>query len=449
MTRWLRSRFTFGWRIWVIAAACASAAGAVRAVPVTPHPAAAPAPRPAAAPCPSGARTLPAGTPLQPVLDAAAAGAVLCLSSGEYLGPIDIRTAIVLAGPPDAVIRSTGQDSTVRVDAAGAELRGFSVDGSGTRFDTTDAAVRVHGDDVVVRDLTVRGALFGIIAERSNRVAVTGNRIVGDAETTDGLRGDGIRFWEVRGGRIESNLMEDSRDVAVWYSPGTRLTGNTVRRSRYGAHFMFSSDSLVEHNRYETDVVGVFIMYSRGIAVRDNVISGSASPDGMGLGAKDSGDVTIERNRFTRDRQCLYIDNSPSGEGQTLTARDNVFASCAAAVTFHRSETRTTFADNRFEVNDVVAFVEGRGTAQGVAWSGNYFDDYQGYDMDRDGYGDVPYEVRDLSERLIAGHPSMALLRGTIALGLVDLAAKAFPVLQPATLLSDAHPRMSPPAGGR
>jgi nitrous oxidase accessory protein len=383
------------------------------------------------------------------VLDAATAGSVLCLTQGEYAGPIDIRSAVVLTGPRDAVIRSAGQDSTVRVDAAGAQLRGFSVDGSGTRFDTTDAAVRVLGDDVVVDGLTVRGALFGIIAERSSRVVVTGNRIVGDAATSDGLRGDGIRFWEVHGGRIESNLMEDSRDVAVWYSPGTRVAHNTVRRSRYGAHFMYSSDSIVEHNDYQTNVVGVFIMYSRGIAVRDNRIGDNTSPDGMGLGAKDSGDLAIERNRFTGDRQCLYIDNSPSGEGQTLTARDNVFASCAAAVTFHRSETRTTFADNRFEVNDVVVVVEGRGTALGVSWHGNYFDDYQGYDMDRDGYGDVPYEVRDLSERLIAGHPLMALFRGTIALGLVDLAGRTFPLLQPATLLSDPLPRMSPPAGSR
>ena len=46
--------------------------------------------------------------------------------------------------------------------------------------------------------------------------------------------------------------------------------------------------------------------------------------------------------------------------------------------------------------------IEGGGDAADVAWSGNYFDDYAGYDLDRDGIGDVAYELRSFEDDLTA-----------------------------------------------
>ena len=404
-----------------------------------------PAPPPLA--CPAGGQLVDAGAALQPLLDAAAPGAVLCLSPGDYRGPLVVNTAVVLQGPADAVLRSDGVGTTIRVLAPGAELRGFTVDGSGTRPDQTDAAVDVRADGAAVRGLTVRHALFGLIAERCRHVTFENNLVVGDPATPDGLRGDGIRFWEVRGGAIVNNRLQDSRDLAVWYSPGNLVAENVVTGSRYGTHLMYASDSIVRDNTFRNNVVGVFVMYSRNIAIRDNTLAENVVPDAMGLGVKESGDLVVERNRIVHVGQCLYFDNSPFREGDAMTVRSNTIARCGTGVTFHMSEARTRFEDNRFEANGTPAAVEGRGTALGVAWRGNYFDDYRGYDRNGDGFGDVPYELRDLSARLVSAHPDLAFFRGTPALSLVDLAAAAFPVLQPETLLVDAKPRMRPAAG--
>ncbi|RME75801.1 MAG: hypothetical protein D6776_02490 [Planctomycetota bacterium] len=75
-------------------------------------------------------------------------------------------------------------------------------------------------------------------------------------------------------------------------------------------------------------------------------------------------------------------------------------------------------------------------------WSGNRWDDYRGYDLDGDGFGDVPYELRSLSGELTAKHPELRLLAGTPALALIDVAAHAMPLLQPRLILRDPHPRM-------
>lgn len=395
--------------------------------------------------CPAGGRTATAGVPLQPVLDSLAPGTVLCLAPGRYAGPVVIRSRVSLLGPATAVIATSGTGTTVRVLAPGTVLRGFTIDGSGQRYDKMDAGVYVMADSVAARGLTVRHALFGLVAEKSRGVTFAGNHVVGDAALAVGIRGDGIRFWEVRGSAVLDNRLEDSRDIVVWYSPGNRIAGNTVVRSRYATHFMYSSDCVVEDNTYRDNIVGVFVMYSRNIVLRGNEISDNTRGDGMGLGVKESGNLTVDGNRFARDNECVYLDTSPFRTGDSVFVRGNTFALCNAGVTFHSSETRNTFQANTFAGNVRQVVVEGRGNALGVRWLGNFFDDYRGYDLDGDGFGDVAYELRSLSARLLSDHPVLAFFQGTVALELVDLVAEVFPVLQPETVMVDPHPRVMRP----
>jgi len=396
--------------------------------------------------CPAAGQVIPSGTALQSVVDDASPGAVLCLSPGVYPAPLEIASRLTLLGPATAVIRSNGSGTTLHVSADSVVLEGFTVDGSGRRYDKMDAGVYVHGIGVTVHGLTVRDALFGIIVEQSDDVTVADNHVTGLADLPVGIRGDGIRLWEVRHSQVTGNQLEDSRDILAWYSPGNRIAGNTVRRSRYATHFMYSDDCVVEDADYQDNIVGVFVMYSRGVTLRRNLIGDNAGADGMGLGVKESGNLMVEGNRFIHDSRCLYLETSPFREGDSVLVRGNTFAACTSAVTFHSSQHDNAFVDNTFEGNQTQVAVEGRGTAQEVSWGGNYFDDYQGYDLDGDGLGDVPYELRSFSERLVAGHPQLAFLRGTVALGLLDLAARVFPLLQPETLLVDPHPRMTAPA---
>jgi len=396
-------------------------------------------------PCPPAGLRLPAGMALQTAVDGAAPGSVLCLEGGAYQGPVEIHGSITLQGPADATIRSDGSGTTLRVLADSAALVGFTVDGSGRRYDKMDAGVYLSGRGIEVRDLTVRDALFGIIAERSESVTIAGNHVVGLAELPVGVRGDGIRLWEVRSSLVERNHLESSRDILVWYSPGNRIAHNTVEHSRYATHFMYSDDCVVEDADYRENIVGVFVMYSRGITLRRNRVADNAFVDGMGLGVKESGNLVVEDNTFLHDRSCLYLDTSPFREGDSVFVRGNTFAGCDAGVTFHSSERRNTFVGNAFQANLTQVAVEGRGNAQGVLWRGNYFDDYEGYDLNGDGVGDVAYEPRSLSESLVARHPELAFFRGTVALELLDVAARVFPLLEPETLLTDPHPRMSAP----
>jgi nitrous oxidase accessory protein len=95
------------------------------------------------------------------------------------------------------------------------------------------------------------------------------------------------------------------------------------------------------------------------------------------------------------------------------------------------------FAGNTFDVS-----TNSRGNANLLR--GNYWDRYEGYDLNRDGIGDVPHRpVRLFSLIVERNEPTMLMLRSAI-IALLDRAERLLPSLTPETL-ADAAPLMRRP----
>lgn len=399
-----------------------------------------PALRPEAGP--GGCIPIGPGMPVQAALDAAAPGGAVCLLPGEHAGPLHIGAGVTLHGPPSAVVRSSGAGSTITLAGDGARLRGISVDGSGGRFDQLDAAVRVEADRARVEGVHVRDALFGILAERCREITLADNVVEGHPGKALGLRGDAIRIWEVRASLIARNRIRDGRDLVIWYSPGNRIVGNDVVRGRYGTHLMYSHDNEIVGNRYVSNVVGIFAMYSRGLRIRQNLLAESGGAAGVGIGAKESEDLEVVENWMVGNTTGIYLDTSPLDLSRENVFRRNVLRLGEVGVVFHGRADGNQFLDNAFLDNHVPVRVEGRGDATGARWRGNAFDGYAGFDLDGDGTGDLPYELRSLSGELVARVPRLAFLRGTASMALLELVGRVVPLFEPRTLLVDPAPRM-------
>ena len=383
-----------------------------------------------------------AGSDLQRAIDTAEDGSALCLEPGRHVGPLDVKKRVTIWGPHEAVVESTGRGTTIELGTNGAELLGVTVDGSGGRFDMLDAAVHVTGDRNRVEGVVVRNATFGLLIEKANHALIRNNLVLGPDRGPLGLRGDGIRLWETRHSVVEGNEVVGSRDMVVWYSSDNRIVDNTVLRSRYGTHFMYSHGNTLERNRYIDNVVGVFIMYSRNVEVKDNLLAKSSGPGGMGLGIKESGNLDVSNNLLVSNTKGVYMDTSPLDENDFNKFERNAFYHSEVAVLMHGSERRNTFVDNTFVGNHSQVEVEGGGDAMGVDWEMNAFDDYAGYDMDGDGYGDIPYQLRRLSSQLASTYPQLLFFRGSIALELLDAISLLFPMVEPKTTLVDSRPKM-------
>ena len=396
----------------------------------------------ASLPRPASCVAVEAGANLQAVIDGAEEGATLCLDSGSYPGPLTVTKRVTLWGPRDAVILSTGHGTTIEIEVDGSALLGLTVDGSGGRFDTLDAAVHVVADDVRVERVLVRNAAFGLLIEKANRATIIDNVVRGPDEGPLGLRGDGIRLWETRDSEVRGNQVIGCRDMVIWYSSNNRLLHNSVVRSRYGTHFMYSHGNVVEGNQYLDNVVGIFIMYSRNVTLRENLLARSSGPGGMGLGIKESGNLTVSDNAFIANTKGVYMDTAPLEPDDYNTFENNAFFHSEVAVLMHSSEKRNAFFGNTFVSNHSQLQVEGGGNALGVDWNGNSFDDYAGYDMDSDGFGDIPYELRRLSSQLESTYPQLQFFRGAITLELLDAISSLFPMMTPETTLIDPRPRI-------
>ena len=168
--------------------------------------------------------------------------------------------------------------------------------------------------------------------------------------------------------------------------------------------------------------------------------SGGAA--GMGLGLKESGDLHVHHNLIARNTLGLFLDSSPLEPGDTITVEDNMVQLSDVGVAFLSSQSRVTFRGNTFRDNRTPVRVEGGGDALGLTWDHKDWDDYAGYDLDHDGVGDVPYELRDLADGLVARSTDLTFFTGTPALALVSLAGHVAPLMAPKPVLIDARPRL-------
>lgn len=389
---------------------------------------------------PDGCREVAPGT-LAAALAAARDGDALCLAPGLHAGSVRIERRVIVWGPPAAIVRGSG-GSVVVVTGAGARLAGFTIDGRGGRFDREDAAVQVRADDVVVEGLTVVHPIYGIAVAKAARVTVRGNHVRGDATVALGLRGDTIKLWETTDSVVADNLVEDGRDIVVFYSSRNRITGNRALRGRYGTHLMYSHDTVVADNRYRGVVVGVFVMYSHGDVLRRNLVADAGGAAGMAIGIKDSGGLVVEDNLLIRDGTGLYLDDSPNQLGDTVVVRGNVVRQCGLAVDFHTTPRGVVLTGNDLADNQQQVRLTAGTDAGAASWRGNYFDDYAGYDLDGDGTGDVAYVAHSASEDLIARAPELAFFRGGPVLSALDAAARLVPLWPAPALLIDPAPRI-------
>jgi len=383
------------------------------------------------------------GGELQAALDAAPDGAALCLAPGSFAGPVTLARGLVLWGPREAVIHSSGDGTTVRLEGDGPSLLGVTVDGSGGRFDQLDAAVHVAGTGARVEGVLVRNAVFGILVERAAAALVRGNEVEGAPELPLGLRGDAIRLWEVYDSRVEDNLVRDGRDMVLWYASRNRVSGNRIEGGRYGAHLMYSHATEITRNQFVGNVTGLFVMYSRDAEIRDNVFADSAGAAGIGLGLKESGNLQVSGNRLVHNTIGLYVDTSPLWPDDRNLFAENHFRLNSVAITFLGRSDGNALRGNLFRDNQAQVVVDGRGDARAATWYGNEFDDYAGYDLDGDGTGDLPYELRSLSSDLVADAPALAFFRGTPALALAAAIGRIVPLFEPRLILVDPAPRLA------
>ena len=377
--------------------------------------------------------------PLQPLLDAAEEGATLVLAPGTYAGPVVVDKPMVIDGGNQATIDAGGKGTVILLETDGATIKNLHITNSGESHNDIDAGVQIRGKFNVVKDNIIDNCLFGVDLQQSNNNVVRNNTI--SSKPFDlGQRGDSVRLWYSFNNKVTDNKISGVRDMVVWYSADNELSRNISSGSRYSLHFMYSRHNLVEDNNYYNNTVGIFLMYSDGITVRNNHIAHAAGPTGVGIGFKETSDLTIENNEILYCATGLYIDVSPYQPDTTNRFSGNLVAYNGIGVRFLNDWTGNIFKQNQFVDNLTQIVVSGGKTANRNVWEGNYWSDYEGFDLDQDGVGDKPYELYAYADRLWQDQLYAQFFKGSPLLEVLDFLERLAPFSEPDLLVRDDVP---------
>jgi len=386
---------------------------------------------------------------LQAAIDAAKPGAVIRVPPGLYHGHFVIEKPLTLEGVDWPILDGNNQGHVIEVkNAPEVTIQGFVIRNSGAKLEKEHAGVAVDkSPDFVAENNRLENTLFGIYIKES-----AGSRIAYNTISSKDLavpaRGDGIRVWYSQNSEVIGNRVDQARDVVLWYNNSTVIRDNQITNGRYGLHFMYCDDNLVENNYVEGNSVGAFLMYSRRLILRHNIFANNRGPSGYGIGLKDMDGVEASDNLFSRNRVGMYFDNSPWSVDVSQHFRRNAFVYNDIGLLFNPSVRRNQFSQNTFLDNLEQVALTGSGTFKDndftVAGEGNFWSDYAGYDAGGDGLGDLPYVSKSLFENMMDNNPQLRLFQLSPAQQAIELAAEAFPIFQPKPKFTDEAPLMRP-----
>ncbi len=120
---------------------------------------------------------------------------------------------------------------------------------------------------------------------------------------------------------------------------------------------------------------------------------------------------------------------------------NNVIAENDVALQIFGSADQCEFVGNNFVEN--LSPLQLVGTSTNTRWQQNYWSDYEGYDLDTDGVGDVAHKIQNVFEYLEGNYPRLRLYFNSPAAQALATAEKTFPIIK-GSALADPMPKIKP-----
>ena len=343
---------------------------------------------------------------------------------------IVIDKPIVLIGEGNPVIDAQERGEIITITASGCTIAGFTLRNVGSSFVEDRTAIRLKSvNGAWVTDNRIERAFFGIYAEHSTDVNILRNRLVGTHEREVNT-GNGIHLWYCKDADIEDNEIRGHRDgIYFEFVEDSRIARNvSTHNIRYGLHFMFSHHDTYIDNIFADNGAGVAVMYTQYVTMVGNTFEHNWGTSSYGLLLKDIRDSEIRHNRFLRNTIGLYAEGS-----NRIAVEENEFDSNGYAVRIMANSMDNQFRRNNFVGNGFDVVTNSRQSFN--TFDSNYWSEYDGYDLDGDGVGDVPHHPVRLFSLLVEKAPPSVVLLGSLFVVLVDTAERVMPVFTPETLV--------------
>lgn len=369
----------------------------------------------------------------------AAAGDRIVLSRGTYSeSNVVVDKALSITGERGATIESLKGEQIITVVADGVTIEGVTFRGVSTSFVDDRSAIRIEeAGGCLIRNNHFDDAFFGVYLARAIDCAIEGNTFTA-SKPGQTKSGNGIHLWHSSDVEIRGNEIQGHRDgIYLEFSSRIDVENNDASNNlRYGLHFMFSDDCRYVANEFVDNDAGVAVMYSKHVEMAGNRFVDNWGSSAFGLLLKDITDSRIENNLFRKNTVGIYAEGA-----NRIEVLRNDFVENGRAVKIMANSLDSIFRHNNFVANTFDVTTNSRESYS--TFEQNYWDAYRGYDLDRDGTGDVPFYPVRLFSLIVEQHEPAVILMRSLFVDLLDAAERVLPVLTPKAVV-DASPLIAP-----
>lgn len=382
--------------------------------------------------------TIYPNTSIKKAIAAAENGDTLRIKKGIYKeGNIRIEKPLVILGEGYPIIDGEYKHEVFTILANQVIISHLKIINAGASNMEDWAGIKaLNVSEVQLLNNQIYNCYFGISIAGSSNCIIRGNDISGLQNSQEQTIGNGINAWKCEALRIEENHLQGHRD-GIYFE---FVTKSTVEKNlseynlRYGLHFMFSNDDNYLSNHFRKNGAGVAVMYTHGVKMYDNVFDENWGDAAYGLLLKDISDSEIECNIFKTNTVGILME----GTSRIQTQR-NEFTENGWALKIQASCMDINFQSNNFQGNSFD--VATNGSLVMNTFNGNYWDKYEGYDLNKDKIGDVPFHPSSLYAVIVEKMPYAIMLYRSFSVALMDKAEKLIPSFTPEDM-KDERPLM-------
>ncbi|MFN8291080.1 MAG: nitrous oxide reductase family maturation protein NosD [Chitinophagaceae bacterium] len=369
----------------------------------------------------------------------AADGDTVLVDKGVYREKnIVIGRRIALIGNGYPVLDGEGHYQILSVKANGAVVRGFRLVHSGVSSMEDIAAIKIYGASMVtIADNILEDTFFGIYSQGCTDCLIENNRLTASA-ATEQESGNGIHCWKSDSMRIIGNTVTGHRDGIYFEFVTHSVIWRNVsyRNMRYGLHFMFSHHDAYICNTFRNNGAGVSVMFTHDVRMFNNIFEENWGDAAYGMFLKEISDSYISGNRFLQNTSGIFMEGT-----SRILVEKNEFSGNGWAMKVQASCTDNTIRGNNFRYNTFD--IGTNGSLVQNTFDHNFWDKYEGYDLNRDGTGDIPYRPVSLYSMIVEKNPAAMMLFRSFMTSLLDKSEKILPSLTPENL-KDNFPLMKP-----
>jgi nitrous oxidase accessory protein len=364
---------------------------------------------------------------IKKALSLAKEGDTVLVHKGIYKeGNIIIDKKIVFLGKGFPVLDGQKKHEVLSVKADSVVVQGFKIIKSGHASLEDPCGIKVYNKNyVVIQNNILDDNFFGIYIQNGKNCIVKNNKIKAYGKEEQQI-GNGIHCWKSEDIQIIANTVSGHRDGIYFEFVTNSIIWRNISTNniRYGLHFMFSNNDSYITNLFSNNGAGVAVMFTKNVTMMNNTFEENWGDAAYGLFLKEITDSYIYANHFVKNTSGIFMEGT-----NRIRVEKNVFEANGWAMKIQAS-----CVDNEIVNNNFVGNTFDMGTNGSLVlnkFNSNYWDKYEGYDLDKNGVGDVPYHPLSLFAVLVENNPSAMLLFRSFMITMLDKSEKILPSITP------------------